>query len=95
MLGILHTVVAQTVQMEEPSMHNERDRLLKPTEAADYLGLTLATIYTKASRRQLPTVKVGRSLRFRRADLEKIVRAGLRPALRPLHDAVDGDGDEQ
>ena len=63
----------------------ERDRLLKPAEAAEYLGFTLPTIYTKASRRQLPTVKVGRSLRFRRADLEKIVKAGLRPALRPLH----------
>lgn len=73
----------------------ERDRLLKPSEAAEYLGLTLATIYTKASRRQLPTVKVGRSLRFRLRDLERVVRAGLRPALRPLHalkDPSDGDG---
>jgi excisionase family DNA binding protein len=73
----------------------ERDRLLKPTEAADYLGFTLATIYTKASRRQLPTVKVGRSLRFRRADLEKIVKAGLRPALRQLAEAIDGHDAEQ
>jgi len=73
----------------------ETDCLLKPAEAADYLGLTLATIYTKASRRQLPTVKVGRSLRFRRADLDKLIKAGLRSALRPLADAVDGPGDEQ
>ena len=61
----------------------ERDRLLKPAEAAQYLGLTVPTIYSKASRRQLPTVKVGRALRFRRGDLEKIVKAGLRPALHP------------
>ena len=59
-------------------------RLLKPEEAAEFLGLSLATIYSKASRRQLPTVKVGRSLRFRRGDLERIVKAGLRPALEPL-----------
>lgn len=51
----------------------ERDRLLKPAEAATYLGLTLATVYTQASRRQLPTVKIGRSLRFRRVDLERLV----------------------
>ncbi len=76
-------------------MQSERERLLKPAEAAEYLGLSVPTVYTKASRRQLPTVKVGRSLRFRRADLDKIIKAGLRPALRPLHDAVDGDGDEQ
>lgn len=67
------------------------ERLLKPAEAAAYLGLSVPTIYTKASRRQLPTVKVGRSLRFRRADLDKIIKAGLRPALRPLHDVADGD----
>jgi excisionase family DNA binding protein len=73
----------------------ERDRLLKPADAAEYLGLTLATIYTKASRRQLPTVKVGRSLRFRRADLEKIVQAGLRPALRPLHEAESEEGGQR
>jgi excisionase family DNA binding protein len=73
----------------------ERERLLKPAEAAEYLGLTVPTIYTKASRRQLPTVKVGRSLRFRRADLDKLIKAGMRPALRPLHATVDGDGDAQ
>jgi excisionase family DNA binding protein len=56
-------------------------RLLKPTEAAEYLGLSVPTVYSKASRRQLPFVKIGRALRFRRSDLEKIVRAGLRPAL--------------
>ena len=70
----------------------ERERLLKPAEAAEYLGLTLPTIYTKASRRQLPTVKVGRSLRFRRADLDKIIKAGLRPALRPLCDVAEEGG---
>jgi len=71
----------------------ERDRLLKLADAAEYLGFSLATIYTKASRRQLPTVKVGRSLRFRRADLEKLVKAGLRPALRPLHASESDDGE--
>lgn len=60
-------------------------RLLRPAEAATYLGLTLSTIYTKASKRQLPCVKVGRALRFRLTDLEKLVKAGLRPALRPLN----------
>ena len=74
-------------------MQNERDHLLKPADAAEYLGLTLATIYTKASRRQLPTVKVGRSLRFRRSDLERIVKAGLRPALRPLCEVAEERGE--
>jgi|OpeIllAssembly_1097287.scaffolds.fasta_scaffold2532793_2 excisionase family DNA binding protein len=73
----------------------KRDRLLKPAEAAEYLGLTVPTIYTKASRKQLPTVKVGRSLRFRRADLDKLIKAGLRPALRPLCAPVSEEGGAQ
>ncbi len=66
--------------------------LLTPQEAADFLRWSLPTIYTYAARRKLPTVKLGRSLRFRRADLERLVKAGLRPALRPLPDApTDGE----
>ena len=39
-------------------------RLLTPGEAAAYLGLQIDTIYKKARLRELPSVKVGRSLRF-------------------------------
>jgi excisionase family DNA binding protein len=39
-------------------------RLLTPGEAAAYLGLKLDTVYKKARMRELPSVKVGRSLRF-------------------------------
>ncbi len=74
--------------------HLSPSPLLTPHEAADYLRLTLATVYSKACRRQLPTVKVGRSLRFRRADLDKLIKAGRRPALRPLRALEDpGDGE--
>lgn len=71
--------------------------LLTPTEAAEYLRWTLSTVYTAASRRTIPSVKIGRSLRFRVADLEKLVHAGLRPGRRTLA-AVDpgaGEGGEQ
>ena len=69
--------------------------LMTPKEAADFLRWSLPTIYTYASRRRLPCVKIGRSLRFRRRDLEKIVKAGLRPALRPYRSADDGEGGER
>lgn len=47
--------------------------LLTVHEAASYLRWSPATLYTLASRRKLPFVKVGRSLRFRRSDIEKLV----------------------
>ena len=39
-------------------------RLLNVREAARYLGLQADTVYKKARLRELPSVKVGRALRF-------------------------------
>lgn len=46
-------------------------RLLKVEEAARYLGLEVDTVYKKARLRELPSVKVGRALRF---DVEALQR---------------------
>ena len=46
-------------------------RLLNVREAAQYLGLQTDTVYKKARLRELPSVKVGRALRF---DVEALQR---------------------
>jgi excisionase family DNA binding protein len=46
-------------------------RLLNVEEAARYLGLEVDTVYKKARLRELPSVKVGRALRF---DVEALQR---------------------
>ena len=48
-------------------------RLLNVEEAAAYLGLKVDTVYKKARLRELPCVKVGRSLRFDVKALERFV----------------------
>jgi excisionase family DNA binding protein len=48
-------------------------RLLNPEEAARYLGLKVDTIYKMARLRALPSVKVGRALRFDVNKLERFV----------------------
>ena len=48
-------------------------RLLTPREAAAYLGLSVHTIYKKARLREIPSVKVGRSLRFDVAALDRYI----------------------
>ena len=53
-------------------------RLLNAREAAQYLGLEVDTVYRKARLRELPSVKVGRALRF---DLR-----GARALRRAAHD---------
>ena len=48
-------------------------RLLNAKEAARYLGLEVDTIYKKARLRELPSVKVGRALRFDVQALERYI----------------------
>jgi len=53
------------------------DRLLKASEAAKLLGLSISTIRAWRFRRILPAVQVGRSVRFRLSDLKRIMEGGL------------------
>ena len=46
------------------SNENVGKRLLNVEEAAEYLGLQIDTVYKKSRLRELPSVKVGRALRF-------------------------------
>jgi excisionase family DNA binding protein len=49
-------------------------RLLNVAETALYLGLQVDTIYKKARLRELPSVKVGRALRFDVVALDRYVK---------------------
>jgi excisionase family DNA binding protein len=40
------------------------EKLIKPQEAAELLGVSLHTLYTWVHRRQIPFQKVGHALRF-------------------------------
>ena len=48
-------------------------RLLNVREAAKYLGLEVDTVYKKSRLRELPSVKVGRALRFDKSALDRYV----------------------
>ncbi len=48
--------------------------LLTIDEAAEFTRWTKATLYSKVSRRQIPSVRLGRSIRFRRRDLLNLLR---------------------
>jgi excisionase family DNA binding protein len=48
-------------------------RLLNAEETAEYLGLQVGTVYKKAKLRELPSVKVGRALRFDVEALERFI----------------------
>jgi len=60
-------------QLENLSNMNVGKRLLNVEEAAGYLGLKVDTLYKKARLRELPFVKVGRSLRFDKQALDRLI----------------------
>lgn len=51
-------------------------RLLTVRQAAEYLGTTSATIYTKIWRREIPFIKLGRSVRLDIHDLDEMIARG-------------------
>jgi excisionase family DNA binding protein len=56
-------------------------RLLNVKEAAQYLGLEVDTVYKKARLRELPSVKVGRALRFDIKSLDRLIEQNAKPIL--------------
>lgn len=54
---------------------NSERHLLTVQEAADYLAISVSTLYGWAWQRRIPFVKIGRALRFDRADLEQFIKS--------------------
>ncbi len=64
-----------------PAALTVADRLLDVHEAATLLGLkSPRTLYKWAYAGRIPSVKIGKLLRFRLSDLESLIAAGERPA---------------
>jgi excisionase family DNA binding protein len=58
--------------------------LLTVTEAAEALCMKPATVRAWLLRRKITSYRVGRSVRIAPEEVQRILRAGLRPAKRPL-----------
>ncbi len=56
----------------------ERETLYNANEAAKFLGVKPATIRAWTFQRLLPCVRLGRAVRYRPEDIEKIQRKGLK-----------------
>ncbi len=62
------------------------DRLLDVHEAAALLSLkSPRTLYKWAYAGRIPSVKIGKLLRFRHSDIERLITAGERPAFASPH----------
>ena len=49
---------------------NDNDRLLSCEELAQYLGISVWTIYQWINQRRVPYIKLGRLVKFRKVEIE-------------------------
>jgi excisionase family DNA binding protein len=57
---------------------SNKDRLMDVQEAAGYLGIKPKTIYNLSSKGDIPKLKAGGALRFRRSDLDRWLKEGAK-----------------
>jgi excisionase family DNA binding protein len=66
----------------------EENQLLNVSEAADFLKISTASLYTKVSRKEIPVSKPGKRLYFVKAELQEWVKLGQRKTSAEIsHDA--------
>ena len=67
--------ILKAVRNEQPTT-DQPEQLLTIQEAAEFLSLTVPTMYSKVSKGELPVMKQGKRLYFSRTELMKYVKAG-------------------
>lgn len=65
------------------------DQFLTVEQAADFLTLSVPTIYSKVSRRELPYMKRGKRLYFARKDLEAYLQGGRVKTVKEIEAEAD------
>jgi excisionase family DNA binding protein len=51
----------------------EDDEIWTPQETAGYMKVTVASVYQRVARKEIPYIKMGRLLRFKRSALEEYI----------------------
>ena len=64
------------LQKAEQQLPPQPERLLTVQEAAQFLNLTVPTIYSKVSRGELPVMKRGKKLHFSSTELMQYLKQG-------------------
>lgn len=70
-------------------MSDENEKLLTPKELADYLRKSKSWVYSACERGELPATRIGRDLRFKRAEIDRWLAAKTQ---RPTVVSLKGEG---
>lgn len=87
LLDQLADKIAKRIKIPVPEVRNST--FLDVKQAAELLFLSVPTIYSKVSRRELPHMKQGKKLYFSEADLKNYINEGRVKTNRDLEIEVD------
>lgn len=76
------------LMLAERGIEPAKDELFDVAEAAAFLKMAIATVYSKVCRRELPVNKKGRRIYFYKAELDEWVRNGRRRTVAEIKDNV-------
>jgi len=75
--------------LQEQQTAEEPDKLLTIRQAAEFLSLSVPTIYGKVSKRELPFMKRGKRLYFSRSELMDYLKQGRRKTNHEIEEDVE------
>ena len=75
-LSSIENLILDLKQPTKVEPTEQPEQLLTVQEAAQFLNLTVPTIYSKVSKGELPVMKRGKRLYFSRTELMEYVKAG-------------------
>lgn len=75
MAGPIAELVGAFVSGNPQTEHHEEKRLMSVKEAARYLAVPPSTLYRRIWERRVPFVRLGRSVRFDRRDLDVLIES--------------------
>jgi predicted DNA-binding transcriptional regulator AlpA len=76
------------IKHETPSQTSQKKELLSIKEAGAFLNLSIATIYSKVSRRELPCLKQNNRLYFIESELMDFLKAGRKQTYSEIAEAT-------
>jgi len=93
-ISVLHEKVdlIKDLILENRSQNPQRPRddLLTIRQAAEFLSLSVPTLYTKVSRKEIPVNKRGKRLYFSTVELSEWVRSGRKKAAEETNSPTNG-----
>lgn len=76
-------------QPNQVETSNQKEQLLTIQQASEFLSLSVATLYTKVSRKELPCMKRGKRLYFSRTELMEYIKEGKKKTITEIENEAN------